>query len=167
MKKETYQRMMNYWRTHPHQMRALVALNKLITACIYVIYPCFLAYLLFTAPLAITIQTTVIPLIGFLGVSALRTCLNAPRPYQVFRTSPAIPKDTEGKSLPSKHTFCIFIIGIAFLASAPTSTIGILILILGVILGTIRVISGVHFVRDVLAAAMLAILLGGIGFYVT
>lgn len=165
MRRDTYIRMMDFWRNHSLMLRLLSFSNKAITLSIYIAYPCLLAYLALTAPIVITARATLVPFAGLIAVSALRSIVNAPRPYQVFQTQPAIPKDTLGKSLPSKHTFCIFIIGIAFLASLPSPAAGIIVLAMGIALGAIRVASGVHFARDVIAGAAMAILFGLIGFY--
>ena len=43
---------------------------------------------------------------------------------------------------------------------------GILFLILGVLLGSIRIIGGVHFPRDVIVGAAVGIGIGILGFYI-
>lgn len=66
--------------------------------------------------------------------------------------------------MPSRHVFSAFIIGMAYLyVSIP---MGIVIMMIGVLLATVRVIAGVHFPKDVIAGAAIGIILGIIGFYV-
>ena len=52
-----------------------------------------------------------IPGISFVAVSIFRKCYNAKRPYEIYDFKPLIPKDTIGKSFPSRHVFSIFVIG--------------------------------------------------------
>ena len=61
--------------------------------------------------------------------------------------------------------FSIFLIGTTFYFCCPIPEIGILILILGVLLACLRVVSGVHFIKDVIAGALLGILMAELGFY--
>ena len=105
------------------------------------------------------------PLGSFVILSALRKGINAPRPYEVYETSPLIPKNTKGKSFPSRHVFSIFIIGMTFYYCCPAPELGIVILILGIFLAILRVVSGVHFIKDVVAGALLGILMAELGFY--
>ena len=56
-----------------------------------------------------------IPGISFVAVSIFRKCYNAKRPYEIYDFKPLIPKDTIGKSFPSRHVFSIFVIGTTLL----------------------------------------------------
>lgn len=107
-----------------------------------------------------------VPAISFVLVSLLRRIINAPRPYEAFNAQPVIAKDTLGKSFPSRHTFSIFVIGMTFYACCPLAWAGPAILAFGCILGTIRVLAGVHFPRDVIAGAAGGILCGFVGFWI-
>lgn len=175
MKKQTYQTMTAFLRNHPAQAKAALGANKAITYAIYLAYPCLLAWLLFsggaTDLCAGTFDTPfsrafLVPAISFVLVSLFRKAFNAPRPYEVFGIAPVIPKNTVGKSFPSRHTFSIFVIGMAFLATCPLPWAGWLVLALGVCLACIRVLAGVHFPRDVIAGALFGIFCGWIGFWV-
>ncbi len=115
---------------------------------------------------AALLYAVAVPALSFILVSLLRRAINAPRPYEVFNAQPVIAKDTLGKSFPSRHTFSIFIIGMTFYACCPLTWSGPAILALGCVLGTIRVLAGVHFPRDVIAGAAAGILCGIIGFWV-
>ncbi len=175
MKKETYKAMTEGLRARPTLARAVVVGNKAITNAIYVAYPCLLLWLLlhngtdallagnFDPHLA---RAFLVPCLGFILLTFVRKAFNSPRPYEVFNLPPVINKQTKGKSFPSRHTFSIFIIGVAFLACCPLPWAGWLVLALGVILGALRVVSGVHFPKDVIWAAIFALAFGVIGFYV-
>lgn len=106
-----------------------------------------------------------IPAAGFVGLSLVRSKLNRPRPYQVYAFLPAIDKDTQGKSFPSRHVFSNFMIAMVFIAFAvriPGFSFipGILLFILGDLLGVIRMLTGIHFPKDVLVGAIVGIVLG-------
>ena len=57
------------------------------------------------------VRALLVPGISFGAVSLFRWAFRAPRPYEVFETTPVIKKNTKGKSFPSRHVFSIFVIG--------------------------------------------------------
>lgn len=100
--------------------------------------------------------------VPFLALSALRARLDAPRPYEVCGLEPLIPKDTRGRSFPSRHVFSICVIGTSLLYLRPA--LGAALLVLAAMLAAARIVSGLHFPRDVLAGALLGILSAVVGF---
>ena len=103
------------------------------------------------------IEALAVPGVSIVIVSIFRYLYNAPRPYEVTGVKPMSNKKTKGKSMPSRHTFAIFII--AMTVFYYDYRIGILMLIAGATLGMLRVIERVHFVKDVVVGALL-----GVGF---
>ena len=103
------------------------------------------------------IEAILVPGISFVLVSAFRHIYNAPRPYEVTGIPPMTGKTTKGKSMPSRHTFSIFII--AMTVFYYDYRLGIPMLVFGLVLAALRVIERVHFVKDVVVGAIL-----GIGF---
>lgn len=169
MRKSTYIRMTNALRARPAATRAVVLANKAITNAVYVAYPCLLAWLAawqiaFGWPAKPLLCALLVPGLSFVLVTALRKAINAPRPYEVFDAAPVIAKDTQGNSFPSRHTFSIFVIAMTFCVWCPLAWAGPAMLAAGVVLAVIRVVSGVHFPRDVVAGAVLGIALGAVGF---
>ena len=100
--------------------------------------------------------------VPFVLLSAARHALDLPRPFEVYDLEPLLPRETPGRSFPSRHVFSIFVIGTSFCYLAPW--LGGILLALGVILSALRVLSAVHFERDVLVGAAIGILSGVIGF---
>ena len=100
--------------------------------------------------------------VPFVLMSAARHALNLPRPFEVYDLEPLLPRETPGRSFPSRHVFSIFVIGTCFCYLEPW--IGGGLLALGVVLSALRVVSAVHFERDVLVGAAVGILSGIIGF---
>lgn len=174
MKKETYLHMVNTLKVKPTLAKTVITANSLITKAIYIAYPCLLIALFAIEYLpsgiapsptqSLFFASFIIPLVSFLLLSIIRKSINAKRPYEVFEISPIIPKSTKGKSFPSRHVFSIFVIGTTFLYACPIPALGIVILVSGVLLAVLRVVSGVHFPRDVIAGSLFGIACAIIGF---
>ncbi len=174
MRKQTYEKMTNALRARPRLAKAIIGANKAITYVIYLAYPSLICWLAFTSiasgfadagQTTILLKAVLVPALGFALLSAFRKTVNAPRPYEVFDLPPVMPKSTKGRSFPSRHVFSIFIIGMAFAACCPIGWAGPVILVLGALLAGIRVVAGVHFPKDVIAGALIALLWGAVGFY--
>lgn len=168
MKKTTYIRMTGALRARPELARTVGLANKVITDAVYVTYPCLLAWLAWQAAIngvwRPLLAALLVPGVSFVLVTVVRRAINAPRPYEVFDAEPVIAKDTRGNSFPSRHTFSIFVIAVTFCVWCPLAWAGPVMLAAGVVLAAIRVVSGVHFPRDVVAGAVLGIALGAFGF---
>ncbi len=175
MKKETYEHITAPLRSNPRLANAIVAVNKTITMAIYIAYPALLIWLFLTNARAglvanaledgLFARALIVPLVSFILLSILRAAINAKRPYEVFETSPILAKNTQGKSFPSRHVFSIFVIAMTFLFALDSPLAGIIILVMGILLGIVRVMLGVHFPKDVVAGALLGITAGLLGFY--
>jgi membrane-associated phospholipid phosphatase len=96
-------------------------------------------------------------------VTLFRKACHAKRPYEVWDVKPLIPKDTKEKSFPSRHVFSIYMIAMA--AGYVNVWLALILAVAGVFLAAARVIARVHFVKDVVAGAAIAVILGWIGFY--
>jgi membrane-associated phospholipid phosphatase len=107
-------------------------------------------------------QTIAVPLDGFIAVSVLRRLINRPRPYEKFKTTPVIPKDTKGKSFPSRHVFSAAIIALSFFFVPQVWGVGVFLLICAFLLALLRVLSGVHYPSDVLAGFVAAGVCAGV-----
>lgn len=144
--------------------KLLSVLNKALTYLIFAAYPAILVCLFITdrerLPMAIAV-----PAVSFVLLSVFRRAVNFPRPYEVFEMPPVIPKKTKGKSFPSRHVFCVAIIGVTALYALPEMpVIGIIILVIAVLMAVLRVFSGVHFPRDVIVGFLCGIIMGVIGY---
>ena len=172
MQKSTYIRMTEALRARPALARGVSLANKVITNAVYVAYPCLLAWLAYAAATGVTgaagtlLRAVLVPGVSFALVTVLRKAINAPRPYEVFEAAPVIPKDTRGNSFPSRHAFSIFVIAMTFCACCPLAWAGPVMLAAGVLLAVIRVVSGVHFPRDVVVGALSGMLAGFVGLWI-
>lgn len=99
--------------------------------------------------------------VPFVLVSILRRVINAPRPYELLEFYEKKPKGKSGRSFPSRHVFSVFVIATVLVTWNPT--VAVLLFAAGVLLALLRVALGIHFVRDVVAGALIGAASGGIG----
>lgn len=163
MDAETYRRMTRFWREWKYGAAALRAADCLITAFTVAAYGGLLVYLCFNNR-RLLYECILVPGSAFAAVSVFRRLWNAKRPYEELEIRPLLKKDSPGKSFPSRHVFSIFMVGMAYLKVVPAA--GVLLWALGVLLGAVRVLGGVHYFRDVAAGAAVALLGGWLGFFV-
>ena len=99
--------------------------------------------------------------VPFLLISAFRRFINAPRPYELYDFYAEPPKNKKGKSFPSRHVFSAFLIATLWFFESPV--IAAALAAIGVILAVNRVLVGIHFVRDVIAGAIVGVISGALG----
>jgi membrane-associated phospholipid phosphatase len=167
--KETYIKRMEYFKEHPGVCRAMKLTGKLATGIVFLAYPLLLGWLLFHRAPELA-GAIIVPLDGFLILTVFRWLINRKRPYEVYDTPPAIPKDKKGSSFPSRHVYSAFAIAFAFAWIGSVLEIPAVVglaaglALLGVLLAVIRVLSGIHFLSDVLAGAAWAVLVSVAGY---
>ena len=109
----------------------------------------------------LAVEILLITGVPFLAVSVMRKIINAPRPYELLEFYEKKPKDKKGSSFPSRHVFSVFVIATVIV---PTNiALGIGLFVLGAALASIRVVLGVHFIRDVVAGALIGVVSGAVG----
>ncbi len=143
--------------------KALNLANLILTRACYIAYPLCLAALALSHDERL-IRAVLAPAVSFIALSIYRNLRNAKRPYEVLDIKPVIHKDKKGKSFPSRHVFSVFVIAMTFLWILPP--LGVLFLIVGVGLAYCRVAGGVHWLRHVIAGALVGIISGVLGFWV-
>ena len=99
--------------------------------------------------------------VPFAVVTVLRRLIDAPRPYELYSFYENAPKKKQGSSFPSRHVFSSFII--ATLSYILSPWLMAAVALVGVALSVSRVLLGIHFVRDVVAGALIGITSGLIG----
>ena len=101
-----------------------------------------------------------VPAAGFVAVTILRKLIAAKRPYEIYGFTPLLQKDTRANSFPSRHVFSNMIIAAAALyVNLP---LGIFTAVCGLLLAVLRVITGVHFPKDVIVGGLIGILCGAV-----
>ena len=113
-----------------------------------------------------------VPLATLLIVSFLRAKLNKPRPYVADGISPILARRLlderkSGKSFPSRHMACAVIVAVTFCLARPSAlSISVQVLLcLGI--AFTRIVGGVHYPRDILAAIAIALACALVGFAIT
>ncbi len=146
-----------------HKLSLLRFLYRYVPYVIAAVYIIMLAVVLFVKnDMEAFLRIVLVPFLSFVTVTLLRKVIDCPRPYARFNVKPLIPKNKTGESFPSRHTFSAAIIAMAGLYI--NGAAGIFLWILTVIVAVTRVLGGVHFVRDVAGAVLLAIIAGILGF---
>lgn len=107
-----------------------------------------------------TVALAAVMAVPFVIVTVVRALINAPRPYEILDFYEVKPKSKKGHSFPSRHAASAFVI--AAVVIFHSVWFGALLFALGILLCVCRVILGIHFVRDVLAGALIG-LISGIG----
>ncbi|MCI8957467.1 MAG: phosphatase PAP2 family protein [Eubacterium sp.] len=162
MTQETYIKITEKIRSTHYGERIIVFINRLLTDIVYIAFLALLVYLALHRDKDI-IKIVIVTGISFVLVSIIRHFINAERPYTKYEFIPLVQKEKKGDSMPSRHVFSAFVIGMAFMYIH--IVLGTIILFIGCFMAVIRVIVGVHFPRDVIAGAVIGILSGIIGFY--
>ena len=94
--------------------------------------------------------------IPFILVSLLRLIINAPRPYELYDFYQTPPKKKCGKSFPSRHAYSAFSIATVTFFILPW-WVGAILITAAIFLCIARVLLGIHFIRDVLAGALIGV----------
>ena len=161
MTKNSYQKCME-WTERNIGITAVCLMVKAITAVTAAIYMA-IALWLFAQRDERIFRFLLVPAAGFVAVTILRKLIAAKRPYEIYGFTPLLQKDTRANYFPSLHVFSNMIIAAAALyVNLP---LGIFTAVCGLLLAVLRVITGVHFPKDVAAGCLIAVLLGWIGFY--
>ena len=111
----------------------------------------------YLAPLELLIITGV----PFIALTVMRSIINAPRPYELLEFYEKKPKGKAGHSFPSRHVFSVFVI--ATVITPANIALGLVLAVLGAALAAMRVLLGLHFIRDVVAGALIGVIAGVVG----
>lgn len=166
MKKEClfYERVRPFFVTHPYYLSLLKWTNRLVTLLMPLLY----FYVLWAAYLKasktwIVLAYLLVPATGFIVLSVIRKRMNWPRPYELGTFPPLLNREGKGSSMPSRHVFSAAII--STVAWGVNPLLSVLGLSLALLLAGVRVLAGLHFVRDVVVGFLSAILWGFFWFY--
>lgn len=107
-----------------------------------------------------------VPAICFAAVTLLRPAINRERPYDHFDAEPVGPfVRGKRKSMPSRHTASAAAIAFAVIAVFPIWPVMLAMLVLCALVAALRVLSGQHYISDVLVALLLSGALSAAGYW--
>ena len=166
MRPQQYRKVYDWFTARPAALRALRLTGRALPVLFAGAYLALLGLLAAgTAagvyPMRLAARAVLGPGAVFGGGSALRAALDRPRPYQQPGFVPLLPKDTQGKSFPSRHVLSGAVIAAAWLPVSPAAA-GLLAALTAA-LGVQRVLAGVHTPADAAAGALLGFGLGALG----
>ena len=125
---------------------------KIFPLTVFASYPILLVYT-FLWQKDLFLKSLTVP-----GITLLRIIIQEERPYVRYGVAPVFAKNSKPDSMPSRHTASAFIIAMAILRFNVWA--GIAYLFIAVMISVSRVCAGVHYVRDVIVGAAIAILCG-------
>ena len=144
--------------SRPRLRRSLELLGSALTLFVVLAYAITLVQLLLEDLLAAA-SLALFAAIPFVFVSILRSVIDLPRPSAVWGLDEIGGK--RGSSFPSRHAASAFIVGTLLLRSSVP--LAVAVLAAGVVISTLRVLLGKHFVIDVTVGALVGALSGAIG----
>ena len=164
MTRETYIRMTAFTRRYLSRMPGGVRLLRLPTLICAAAYLAALFWLMLMRDVRL-IRTMAIPAACFLLVTLLRPLINRTRPYDFFQTEPVGPYlRGKGKSMPSRHAASAAAIAFAVVYVFPHPAAALSMIALALLIAALRVLSGQHYISDVLAAVLLSTLVSLAGY---
>lgn len=148
MNEQQYRAVIGWFNARPAAKKALRVVSTGAVAVVYLLYIGLLAWMLWHGMWAPLGATVVVPAAAFVVGTVLRAAIDRPRPYTKYGFAPLFPKDKTGQSMPSRHCFSAAAIAVAVWYVLPP--MGAVLGGLAILIAISRVITGVHFVSDVL-----------------
>lgn len=162
MTKEQYDSIRVWFLRRPSLLALMRALNLWLPRVVYCAYPLLVAVLAAERNPRF-FRVVLVPAIVFGAVTVMRRIWDLPRPYEALGIEPLIRREKKGRSFPSRHTASVTVIALAFWYV--WSPLGAAMTVVAVLIAVIRPLAGIHFPRDVIAGAGLALLVGLAGFW--
>lgn len=147
-----YQAILSYISSRERLKNPIISIAKYSPYILYLLYPLLILYLIFIHH-PLTFVTIIKPLSAFIFVTILRKLINRPRPHMSMNVDPLI-KHKDDQSFPSRHALSAFIISLVCFNIS--FYLGIVTMIIAAIIGLSRIVTGVHFISDVITAFIIA-----------
>lgn len=158
-----YRKIFAWFKAHPAAGKALHLAARGSVATVYLLYLGLLAVLAWHRSPSLW-PGLAVPALVFLTGTALRAGINRPRPYEALGFQPLFPKDTQGKSMPSRH--CFSAAAIAVTAGMSFPALGAVLVVLAMVIALSRVLEGVHYPSDVVAGLAYGTVMAGLGLWI-
>jgi len=164
MTRETYIRMTSAVRLCLRRLPGGIRLLRLPTLVCAAVYLLSLVYLMLMRDVRL-IRALVVPAVCFFLVTLLRPAIGRTRPYDRFQAEPVGPyRSGKGKSMPSRHAASAAAIAFAVIHLFPHPAVALAMSLLTLLIAALRVLSGQHYISDVLAAVLFSAVISLIGY---
>lgn len=100
------------------------------------------------------------PILALILTTLLKIIFNRKRPYQKYTITPVDDLNRKNYSFPSIQTACAFSIALTVLKYGPN--MGLLLAALAIGISISRILSGVHYISDVLFSIFIAFIINNI-----
>ena len=162
MNRETYRKTAEYINSHT-KLKSIVSFTEKYSSKPSVIIFFGLLFYLTIKLDARVFAVGAVPFAVFCLVTFIRKKLNFKRPFEEIGFESVVPHST-GNGCPSRHAAsCTVISMAAFFISIP---LGIISSVFSLIVCISRVITGVHYIRDVLWGAFIGMISGYIVYFI-
>lgn len=164
MKKDTYVRMTRRTRAAVSRLPGGAKTLRVPTLLCAAFYLAALIRLMLLGDVRI-VRVLLVPAACFLLVTVLRPLIGRQRPYDRFGVPPVgsyMPG--KGKSMPSRHTASAAAIACAAAYVFPHPAVAAAMGLLCLLIASLRVLSGQHYISDVLAALAISLALSFVGY---
>ena len=162
MNEINYTKIRSWFLAKNIRIKTFMLLYKMLPIIVFVSYFILCGWLLIERDVRI-IKVILIPFVIFVLTTIIRKIIDKPRPYVVLNIEPLIRRDKTGESFPSRHVLSVCIIAMACFFINPW--IGAIMTIIAVLIAVIRVLAGVHFIKDVVIGAIIGYVIGGLAFW--
>ena len=143
-------------RAMPLFKKVVILLGKWLPLVVILVYIITALFLLITENRKIWMFLA-IPALCLVSVTILHNTINHTHPYDAMGYLPLLSKKSgAGKSFPSRHTASAWVIASACCFLSPLY--GGIMFVVALLVGTSRVLAGVHYLSDVLVGAGFALL---------
>lgn len=160
MTQARYDKITSYFTAHPGLLKLLRYSNSALTGLVYIAYPALIVLLALRHDPRL-VRVLVIPATVFGSVTLLRLVINAPRPYEKLSITPLITREGAGHSFPSRHAASAAVIAATFLTVWPPA--GVLMTLVALSISALRLLAGIHFLRDVIVGFLFGFVVGLVG----
>ncbi|WP_394282742.1 phosphatase PAP2 family protein [Frisingicoccus sp.] len=154
MNKEAYESLISWAHEKPVRENMLCGLTKVLPIVLGGMY--IIAILLCAVVYPVLLVRLILrPFFCFLTVTVMRRILSRERPYDVYGFVPLSGYHPGKKnSFPSRHTASAAIIALELFHLWPV--VGSMTLFLAACMGTLRIVCGNHFIKDVIGGFVIA-----------
>ena len=173
---QQYAALHRWFDAHPAVRRWVILLDRWLPLVPFVCYPVLLVLLnvrlvhLFAVRESAALdfmreiaRSILVPGVTFWVCTVLRARLNFPRPYEQPGFVPLVAKETQGHSFPSRHAVSAAVLAAVWLYFYPAA--GCVMVGVALLICCLRVLTGVHHVRDVVCGFALGFALGCAGMW--